>query len=80
MRLGRQLTALTTHAGKEFYGPEGMYPFAGHECARAFALVSTDTKDCTDDLQGLQRMELDSLRDWEARFYSKYPIVGSVVA
>jgi hypothetical protein len=23
---------------------------------------------------------MDSLRDWEAKFYSKYPVVGEVVA
>ena len=38
-------------AGAEFYGPDGMYPFAGHECARAFALISTDTADCNDNLE-----------------------------
>ncbi len=37
--------------GAEFYGPDGMYPFAGHECARAFALISTDTADCHDNLE-----------------------------
>ncbi len=30
-----------------------MYPFAGHECARAFALISTDTADCNDNLEVL---------------------------
>jgi len=29
--------------------------------------------------QGLGAMELDNLRDWEAKFNFKYPIVGSVV-
>ena len=38
-------------AGAEFYGPDGIYPFAGHECARAFALISTDTADCNDNLE-----------------------------
>ncbi|CAL5225355.1 g8158 [Coccomyxa viridis] len=65
--------------GAEFYGPDGMYPFAGHECARAFALISTDTADCHDNLEGLGRMEMDNLRDWEAKFNFKYPIVGSLV-
>ena len=30
--------------------------------------------------QGLGAMELDNLRDWEAKFNFKYPIVGSVVS
>ena len=37
--------------GAEFYGPDGIYPFAGHECARAFALISTDVADCNADLE-----------------------------
>lgn len=65
--------------GSEFYGPDGMYPFAGHECARAFAMISTDVADCNDNLEGLGAMEMDNLRDWEAKFNFKYPIVGSVV-
>lgn len=28
-------------AGKDFYGPDGVYPFAGKECARALAKFST---------------------------------------
>ena len=30
-------------------------------------------------MQGLGRMEMDNLRDWEAKFNFKYPIVGSLV-
>lgn len=63
-------------SGKQFYGPDGIYPFAGREVARAFALISTELSDCTDDLAGLGAMELDNLRDWEAKFHSKYPVVG----
>lgn len=54
----------------------GIYPFAGREVARAFALISTNVADCNDDLTGLGAMELDALSDWEAKFNSKYPIVG----
>ena len=65
-------------AGKNFYGPDGVYPFAGRECARAFAMVSTEVEDCNDNLEDMSQAELDSLRDWESRFYSKYPIIGQV--
>jgi membrane-associated progesterone receptor component len=59
--------------------PAGIYPFAGKEVARAFALISTDVKDCSADLSGLGPVELDALREWEAKFNSKYPIVGRLV-
>jgi membrane-associated progesterone receptor component len=59
-------------AGKDFYGPDGIYPFAGRECARAFALVSTDVADCVADVSGLAPLELDNLREWKAKFDFKY--------
>jgi hypothetical protein len=34
-------------AGKEYYGPDGVYPFGGHETARAFAKFSTEPEDLT---------------------------------
>lgn len=67
-----------TCPGKSFYGPDGVYPFAGRECARAFAMVSTEVDDCNDNLEDMSPAEMDSLRDWESRFYSKYPIIGNV--
>jgi membrane-associated progesterone receptor component len=72
-------TVFDVTKGREFYGADGVYPFAGRECARALALQSTDTADCHDDLEGLGKFELDNLRDWEARFHAKYNIVGSLV-
>ncbi|PNH01581.1 putative steroid-binding protein 3, partial [Tetrabaena socialis] len=65
--------------GKEYYGPDGIYPFAGKEVARAFALFSTDLAECNDNLEGLSYTEAESLRDWIGKFNSKYPIVGKLV-
>ncbi|GIL85166.1 hypothetical protein Vretifemale_13541, partial [Volvox reticuliferus] len=65
--------------GKQFYGPDGVYPFAGKEVARAFALFSTEEKDCNDNLEGLSYTELENLRDWIGKFNSKYAIVGRLV-
>ena len=41
-------------------------------------MVSTEVEDCNDNLQDMSPAELDSLQDWESRFYSKYPIIGRV--
>jgi len=59
--------------------PAGIYPFAGHEVARAFALTSTELSDCHDNLEGLGAMEMENLREWEAKFNWKYPVVGRLV-
>jgi membrane-associated progesterone receptor component len=74
------LTAVVGATGRQFYGPDGIYPFAGRECARAFALLSTDTSDCVESTDGLDKMELDNLRDWQEKFYTKYKLVGKVVS
>ena len=79
MYISIQGTVFDVSAGKAFYGPEGVYPFAGRECARAFALVSTDVADCVSDVSGLGALEMDNLRDWRAKFEYKYPVVGKVV-
>lgn len=34
--------------------------------------------DCTADVSDCSLAEKDSLRDWQARLYSKYPIVGEL--
>lgn len=57
-----------------------MYPFAGHECARAFALFSVELSDCHDNLDGLTKGDLDSLEEWKQKFRSKYHIIGSIVS
>lgn len=34
-------------------------------------MLSTELKDCTDDLEGLAAIELDNLREWEEKFNFK---------
>ena len=48
--------------------------------AAANAHLNDGHADCNDNLEGLEKMELDNLHDWQAKFYSKYPIVGEVTA
>mmetsp|Transcript_28129 Transcript_28129/g.71726 ORF Transcript_28129/g.71726 Transcript_28129/m.71726 type:complete len:237 (-) Transcript_28129:118-828(-) len=72
-------TIFDVSKGSQFYGPDGVYPFAGHECARALALISTDLKDCNGDLSDLGYAELENLREWDAKFRFKYPIVGKLI-
>ena len=103
-------TVFDVSSGHAFYGKDGMYPFGGHECARALAKMSTEMEgawawcvhaqhsrcggctlavftltrralaDCVADVDGLSAAEMDTLRDWQAKFWSKYPVVGRVVA
>lgn len=56
-----------------------MYPFAGKEVARAFALLSTEISDCTENIEGLSFIEMDNLKDWIGKFNSKYPVIGQIV-
>lgn len=69
----------TTHLGRDYYGPDGVYPFAGRECARALAKFSTDEQDCVDKVDDLTVMERDQLENWIVRFRFKYPVVGHIV-
>eukprot|EP00891_Asterochloris_glomerata_P008310 jgi/Astpho2/8310/Aster-01384 len=64
--------------GAVFYGPDGVYPFAGKECAFAFAKVSTEVEDCHSNLEDLSKAEEETLLEWEAKFEFKYPIIGEV--
>jgi membrane-associated progesterone receptor component len=74
--------------GRNFYGPGGMYAnFAGRDASRGLACHSFDVDMLTEDLDGpldklddLGRDEMEALRDWEARFESKYMVVGRLVA
>ena len=52
-------------AGAAFYGPDGVYPFAGKECAYAFAKVSTEVQDCHSNLEDLSKAEEETLLEWE---------------
>ncbi|MEW5310564.1 MAG: hypothetical protein WDW38_002350 [Sanguina aurantia] len=45
--LSIQGTIYNITSGKQFYGPDGVYPFAGKEVARAFALLSTEVSSST---------------------------------
>ncbi|EFN57115.1 hypothetical protein CHLNCDRAFT_34937 [Chlorella variabilis] len=67
--------------GRAFYGPgAGYHLFAGREVARALAKVAVEEEECTDNLEGLSKAELESLADWERTFESKYEVVGRVSA
>lgn len=52
---------------------------AGREVARALACMSLKQEDCTSDLEGLTESQLNTLKQWEARFNKQYPVVGHIV-
>eukprot|EP00892_Ulva_mutabilis_P008875 jgi/Ulvmu1/635/UM010_0005.1 len=65
--------------GRDFYGPDGPYAvFAGKECARALALMSTKVEDCTGETEDLPEDKKQILRDWEVKFMGKYRVAGAL--
>ena len=52
--------------------------FAGKECARALALMSTNVEDCNGRVADLDPEKKAILRDWQRKFLGKYPVVGAI--
>lgn len=50
--------------------------FAGKECSRALAHMSTRAEDCTGDVSDLTDAQKGVLREWEQKFMGKYEAVG----
>ncbi|KAJ1934472.1 Dihydrodipicolinate synthase [Linderina macrospora] len=72
--------------GRSFYGPGGPYAnFAGRDASRGLALGSFDKSTLTDldapldDLEGLDKTEIESLDEWATFFAGKYLPVGKLV-
>jgi membrane-associated progesterone receptor component len=67
----------------DFYGPGGPYSvFAGRDASRALATFSVDSsqfKDTYDDLSDLKPSQLSSVKEWDAQFLEKYPVVGKLL-
>ncbi|KAH9929174.1 cytochrome b5 [Fomitopsis serialis] len=73
-------------AGRNFYGPQGMYAnFAGRDASRGMAKQSFDLDMLTpvdqplDKLDDLTPEDLDNMRGWMDHFANKYIICGSLV-
>jgi len=73
-------------AGRNFYGPNGMYAnFAGRDASRGMAKQSFDTEMLTpvdqplDKLEDLTQEEIDNMKGWMEHFSSKYIVCGSLV-
>ncbi|KDQ57954.1 hypothetical protein JAAARDRAFT_34768 [Jaapia argillacea MUCL 33604] len=73
-------------AGKNFYGPNGMYGnFAGRDASRGMAKQSFDEDMLTpidqplDKLEDLTPDEIDNMKGWIDHFSNKYIICGKLV-
>lgn len=62
----------------DLYGPGGNYHiFAGKDCTRAFALMSTNGEDCNRrDVDDLNASHCATLKQWIKMFNEKYIVVG----
>ncbi|PFH49536.1 hypothetical protein AMATHDRAFT_147499 [Amanita thiersii Skay4041] len=79
-------TVFDVTAGKNFYGPDGMYGnFAGHDASRGMAKQSfeldmlTPIDDPIDKLTDLRADEIENMKGWYDHFANKYIICGKLV-
>ncbi|KAH9840811.1 cytochrome b5 [Rhodofomes roseus] len=73
-------------AGRNFYGPQGMYAnFAGRDASRGMAKQSFDLEMLTpldqplDKLDDLTPDEIENMRGWMDHFSNKYIVCGKLV-
>ncbi|KAG5634319.1 hypothetical protein H0H81_002424 [Sphagnurus paluster] len=73
-------------AGRNFYGPNGMYGnFAGRDASRGMAKQSFDLEMLTpldqplDKLEDLRPDEVDNMKGWIEHFSNKYIVCGKLV-
>ncbi|EMD35764.1 hypothetical protein CERSUDRAFT_84868 [Gelatoporia subvermispora B] len=73
-------------AGRNFYGPNGMYAnFAGRDASRGMAKQSFDTEMLTpidqplDKLDDLTPEEIENMKGWMDHFQNKYIVCGRLV-
>ncbi|KAH9943578.1 cytochrome b5 [Amylocystis lapponica] len=73
-------------AGRNFYGPNGMYAnFAGRDASRGMAKQSFDTEMLTpidqplDKLDDLAPDEIENMKGWMEHFSNKYIVCGRLV-
>ncbi|KAJ7574038.1 cytochrome b5-like heme/steroid binding domain-containing protein [Mycena floridula] len=79
-------TVFDVTAGRNFYGPDGMYGnFAGRDASRGMAKQSFDAEMLTpvdqplDKLTDLAQDEIDNMNGWIDHFSSKYIVCGKLV-
>ncbi|PPQ68126.1 hypothetical protein CVT24_002952 [Panaeolus cyanescens] len=79
-------TVFDVTAGRNFYGPNGMYGnFAGRDASRGMAKQSFDLDMLTpidqplDDLSDLRQDEIDNMKGWIDHFSNKYIVCGKLV-
>ncbi|KAA1470788.1 cytochrome b5 [Dentipellis sp. KUC8613] len=84
--LAIQGTVFDVTAGRNFYGPDGMYGnFAGRDASRGMAKQSFDVEMLTpidqplDKLTDLTQEEIDNMKGWHEHFSNKYIICGRLV-
>ncbi|TFY81679.1 hypothetical protein EWM64_g2332 [Hericium alpestre] len=84
--LAIQGTVFDVTAGRNFYGPDGMYGnFAGRDASRGMAKQSFDVEMLTaldqplDKLEDLTPEEIENMKGWNDHFSNKYIICGRLV-
>lgn len=64
--------------GAAFYGPGKAYAvFAGRECSRCLGKMLISDEEANANWDDLSPEHMQTLNEWEAKFGSKYPVVGT---
>ena len=73
-------TVYDVTSGRDFYGPGvGYSVFAGRDATRSLGKMQISFEECNAGWDNLDETHMKTMLEWEAKYKTKYPVVGTVV-